>query len=378
MLLTCLALLGLGAMVYFIMNFATDRIGLPMVYWFVPVFGAIGGAVGGILRNGNTIALCRLETPVKIEAKRKIKTADVIFLGVTGDIAVGLGGACAVVFLFGSAIRIDPDPKETMSKGLLISISFLAGAFGKNIIATAGEKLLAQARAVAKEEAEAAAAEKVEERVAPTAATAYATSAAHKLMFSNEDEYHEALKLAGLALQNEPGLSYASLVKGVALKRLGRVEEALAAVEEGLKIHPGDARLRYNRACYLALLNKDSGEIWTDLQQACEASPEFCEEARLDSDLERLRTLPQFREAMLTIIEEALRSRRDNTPVNALLHYSKACYMVLLKRDTEEILAELKKAFAADQRLVKRAQADRDLEPLRGLPQFKKLLSPNA
>ncbi len=90
MVLTLAALLGLGAMVYFIMHFTTDRVGLPIAYWLVPIFGAGGGTVGGVLRNDNKLVLCKIEFPNRI------------LLGVIGDISAGLGGACAVVFLFGN------------------------------------------------------------------------------------------------------------------------------------------------------------------------------------------------------------------------------------------------------------------------------------
>lgn len=271
MLLTLSALLGLGGMVYFIMHFVTgQQVGLPMAYWFVPLFGAGGGAVGGVLRNDNKLALCAVEFPDKIR------------LGVMGDICIGVGGACAVVFLFGNTLRIDL--KDAVASVLLISVSFLAGVFGKNIVEMAGQRLLRLAEEKAKATAK--------EEVAPSAAIAYAYAATQ--MNNGGQEIAKALEMAEMALKYDPKSLHAYVEKARALKRMGKIKEALATVEEAVRIKPEEPRLLYNRACYKSLLNMNSEEILKDLRTAFEALPELRDHARKDPDLESVRNLPEF------------------------------------------------------------------------------------
>ena len=353
-LLTVSALVGLGAIVYFIMHFATGRVGLPVAYWLVPLFGAAGGAVGGILRNENKLTLARIELP------------RYILLGVIGDVSVGLGGSCAVAFLFANTLRIDV--KDPLTTVLLISLSFLAGAFGKNIVELAGEKLLARA----KEEAKAAA----EEKVAPSAAIAYAY-AATQMNNRGEGEAGEALKMAEQALRYDPQSVHAFVEKGRALKLLRDLKGALATVDEALRVRPDDARLLYNRACYMALLKMSNAEVLSDLGKACQARPQLCELARHDPDFDGLRSLTEFRTLMLSTLEGALAGRSENTAETAVLRFSRACYLALLKRNTDEILAELRDAFAVDPKLAQKAHTEPDLEIVHNLPEFKHLVGTN-
>jgi len=283
-LLTLSALFGLGAMVYFIMRFTTGSLNLPETYWLVPLFGAIGGAVGGVLRNENKLALSMIEVPDRIQ------------LGVVGDICLGLGGACAVVFLFGNTLQIDPKD-DARSKLLLISISFLAGVFGKRIVELAGQKLLKQAE----EKAKAVAQETVTTEVAPPAAATYAFAATE--LIRTGESIPKALEMAELALRYDPKSIHALIEKARALKRLGKVEEALATIEEALRIRPDEPKSLYNRACYMSILKKNSAEILADLKKAFQSLPELREDARKDPDFESMRSLPEFKNLVGEVID---------------------------------------------------------------------------
>ena len=258
-------------MVYFIMHFSTGSLGLPMAYWLVPLFGAVGGAVGGVRRNDNKLALSAVEIPDRIR------------LGVVGDICVGLGGACAIVFLFGNTLQIDPaaNPRSSV---LLISVSFLAGVFGNKIIERAGQELLNKAKDVAQETAKA--------EVAPLNAVIHAVAAGELI---KSGEFHQALELAERALKIDPKNIRAHIVKGVALKRLGRVKEALATIEEALRIRPDETDCLYNRACYMSILKMNSTQILADLKKAFDFAPELRDYARKDQDFESMRDLPEFK-----------------------------------------------------------------------------------
>ena len=134
----CLTLVGIvviAATIWGAMTFATCRLGVASSYWLVPVFGGLGGMVGGIIRSDNRLELCSFESSTKVN------------LGVIGHISVGLGGSSALMFLFGSLLNFDPHKAESFV--LIASVSFVAGAFGRDIVEAAGNKM----RKLAAEEA---------------------------------------------------------------------------------------------------------------------------------------------------------------------------------------------------------------------------------
>jgi len=259
-------------MVFFIMRFATETLGLPMAYWLVPLFGAAGGAVGGVMRNDNKLALSVVEIPDKIH------------LGVVGDICVGLGGASATVFLFGNTLRIDPKT-DALASILLISVSFLAGVFGKNIVELAGQKLLRQAEEKAKAVATA--------EVAPSAAVSYAFAATN--LINTGESIPKALEMAELALRYDPNSVHALIEKARALKRLGKVQEALATIEEAVRLRPHEPKSLYNRACYKSILKMNPTQILEDLKEAFKSDPTIRKDAQQDPDFESIRDLPEFK-----------------------------------------------------------------------------------
>ncbi len=268
-LLTLSALLGLGTMVYFLMRFATGSLHLPIAYWLVPLFGAIGGAVASIRNNEKKLVLSVIEKPDKIQ------------LGVVGDICVGLGGACAIVFLFGNTLQIDPEA-NARSAVLLISVSFLAGVFGNKIIDKAGRELMNELADVKREAA------KIE-------ATQYADAARDLI---ERREVNEALESSDKALKLDPNNIGAHFQKARALRHLGKVEEALATINEALGLQPDEtyeAECLYNRACYMAILGKDIAQILADLKKSFRLVPATRNAARKDSDFESIRHLPEFK-----------------------------------------------------------------------------------
>jgi hypothetical protein len=267
--LTVMAVLGLGGMVYFIMRFCTrSDVGLPLVYWLVPVFGAVGEAVGGLLddKTGHDkrLALCRMDHP------------DGIRLGVVGDVCIGLGGATAAVFLLGN-VFLRGTATSTADIALMISVSFLAGVFGKDIVHLAGEKLLRQAEQRAEQ--------KATEVVAKPAAVAWAV-AARGLNAGGHPE--EALRCVEKALQYDSENITAYVEKGRALKLMGNnhLPEALAAVEAGLRIAADDSTLLYNRTCYWSLLKMNPEQILADLGKVLRSQPQFRKTAEDDPDLD--------------------------------------------------------------------------------------------
>src|SRR6267142_2477616 len=93
------------------MLFITRQLTVSGAYWLVPIFGALGGVVGGLLRSENAFELCSYE-----ECKEKLERNGgiviplkygKIHLGTLGEVVIGMGGATGAVYLFGGTLRFD-------------------------------------------------------------------------------------------------------------------------------------------------------------------------------------------------------------------------------------------------------------------------------
>ena len=71
------------------------------------------------------------------------------------------------------------------------------------------------------------------------------------------------------------------------LRELDQIEEAKAVALRGLGLHPDEAVLHYNLACYLSLLG-DFEPAKEHLNRACKADEQFKLEAVEDEDLDGL------------------------------------------------------------------------------------------
>jgi tetratricopeptide (TPR) repeat protein len=195
-------------------------------------------------------------------------------------VAIGIGGAATVVLLFERALPIQAD--QAGSYALLISISFIAGVFGRNIIELARQKLVDQRVREALER-------KDERKLEARKLTEEARNAVNEKMFP------EALKLLDAALQRDPDLIYAYIEKGRALKRMGKLEAALATLKQALEKKPGDAKVLYNMACYKTLLDFPKPEILANLTNALYGNASLRIEAKTDDDFKALCLEPEFR-----------------------------------------------------------------------------------
>jgi tetratricopeptide (TPR) repeat protein len=310
--LTIIGLLVVSALTGAAMWFITAKLTVAGVYWLVPIFGGLGGAVGGLLRSGNALELCSLReaktSNLQKEDGEQIESTEPttywkICLGTVGEIAIGLGGATAAVFLFGGTLKFEEhDPKTYV---LLVSVSFLAGAFGKDVVVTAGERLLREVKTEAK--AAKVEAESAQYNANMATAMGYTLQATY---FLRDGRPQEALDMTNLALKLDPKNVNAYGEKARALRRLNRLEEALLLVEEGLKIKGDKAPLLYNRACYKLLLGKGTREeILADLKKALTIKSELKKVAQNDPDLQSLKDSDEFQKL---IADEPVSS--DATP----------------------------------------------------------------
>jgi tetratricopeptide (TPR) repeat protein len=278
--LTIFGFLLIATAVGLTMWYSVYHLGMHRAYWLVPIMGAAGGAVGGLIKSQKKeeeeghFRLCSLEPPASINA------------GTLGDAVVGIGGATAAVFLFSGTLKFDP--KDTNSYVLLISVSFLAGVIGRRMIETASQRLLNAARAAGGEAGRKEAEEKSKLLVAMSGA-----NAAKQLL--DDGKYPEALEVIDRVLQVNPTYIYAYILKGHALKELNRTKEALATVNQALDMNPSELgfgdkipNLLYNRACYKALLSFPLDDILGDLKQAVQGDPTIKDDAPTDKDLKSI------------------------------------------------------------------------------------------
>lgn len=263
-------LFAVGTSMYFI----HAVIGLHLAYWIVPVFGALGGLVGSLIRSGNYLTLVTFD-----------QVACRVRLGFIGDIILGLGGAAVVAFLFENTLNFDP--QKQASYPLMISVCFIAGVFGQLLIEMAGEKVLAkEALALAKS------AQKDTHELKTSASSAFVIASLYKY---DKGLYDEALKAAEEALESDPTNVRATVAKARALKKLGKINDALVVTNEALQssrvvlAKEDRGTLLYNKACYTLLLNPQAvDETLGILKQAFELRPNIGELVRRDPDMEAI------------------------------------------------------------------------------------------
>lgn len=268
------------------MWFITQRLTISGAYWLVPIFGALGGFVGGVLRSENAFELCVIQEGAEIKTAAgnvKQRKQSKICLGTLGEIAVGLGGAVGAVFLFGGTLKFDEhDPKTYV---LLISVSFLAGAFGKRVVEAAGKRLFEEVKE-AKNDAKTA-----QSQADHAAAMGYTLNAG---IANNQGDSHLALTMTDYAIELDDEYISAYVEKGRALKRLGRLSEALETIEKALRMNSTRPDLTYNHACYKLLTGGSTTEVIDELRKTFDLRPDLKEAAKNDPDLDSLKTNPEF------------------------------------------------------------------------------------
>ena len=76
-------------------------------------------------------------------------------------------------------------------------------------------------------------------------------------------------------------------------RRAGNLEEAVAALREGIQAHPRNGLLRYNLACHESLAGDRSSAL-DHLDEAIQRDPRFRRIAAGDRDLDGIRDDPRF------------------------------------------------------------------------------------
>ncbi len=90
------------------------------------------------------------------------------------------------------------------------------------------------------------------------------------------------------------------LALGWCLKRSGRIEKAIDALEQAREVEPTEAVIHYNLACYQSLAGNRHDAI-ANLMRAIELKPDFRDMVGSESDFDPIRSDPEF-QAITSII----------------------------------------------------------------------------
>lgn len=101
------------------------------------------------------------------------------------------------------------------------------------------------------------------------------------------EQYNEASQTFDKAASIDPSRWDVWGMKAGSLVKAGRFDEAIASINKGIEMAPGDPVNLYNRACIYSLKG-DKTNALSDLQKAISLNPAFKENARKDEDFKSL------------------------------------------------------------------------------------------
>ncbi|HEX6961793.1 MAG TPA: tetratricopeptide repeat protein [Lacipirellula sp.] len=105
--------------------------------------------------------------------------------------------------------------------------------------------------------------------------------------------YREAVFPLRRCLELIPDDVHVTLALGWCYKRLGKLDEAIAALEHAVMVEPGDAILHYNLACYWSLA-RNTARALQHLAEAFDLNDEFRMRAVDEPDFDPIRNNPLF------------------------------------------------------------------------------------
>jgi Flp pilus assembly protein TadD len=169
------------------------------------------------------------------------------------------------------------------------------------------------------------------------------------------------------AIELDPKLAPAYINLGLLLADTGRIAEAEATFRRAIEMNPKDA-MGYT---FLGVLLDQTGrkeEAETALRRAIELDPKL---AQAHSNLGiLLRETGRIAEA-----ETVYRRAIELDPKLAAAHFNIACLFAQTNRKTDALVS-LKRAIDLDVKFREKAKTDKDLDPIRDDPEFKKLIEP--
>lgn len=106
-------------------------------------------------------------------------------------------------------------------------------------------------------------------------------------------KYHDALKPLEKAANLRPADPRVALALGWCYKRTNRLAQAIDAIDRARRSNPVDPLLRYNLACYWSLAGNFAKAI-EELAEAIALEPGLRALIPEESDFDRLRSLPEY------------------------------------------------------------------------------------
>lgn len=234
--------------------------------------GAAGGLVHGIVKPAEhplTVPFCQYR----------------LRLGFLGDMAIGGVASVAILFLLSPVLSITfarfPSTEELLK---LLSVSVLAGFSGRPLVESLSVRLINQIAQVEKKVDQVAIREESESYLRQGDFHAGAQNYDHAIAY-----YEKALRIDSRNVN-------ALLNRAKALKRIGKLAEAIADCTAALTIESRNARAYYNRACYRALSKVPVDEALCDLRAAIALFPPYRNYAKTDPDFDGLRSDHRFQD----------------------------------------------------------------------------------
>ncbi len=115
--------------------------------------------------------------------------------------------------------------------------------------------------------------------------------------FYFENQYEKAIAAYEKAIELKPDFSEAYSNRGVALGNLSRYEEAILSHDKAIKLKPDTPSSWYNRACCYALQENVEKTV-LDLKKAIDLDSAYREQAKSDSDFNKIRHDERFQKLL--------------------------------------------------------------------------------
>lgn len=138
------------------------------------------------------------------------------------------------------------------------------------------------------------------ERVVAVSATAhlgYECAALRGSILREKNAFPEAIPYFEAALRLRPGDLLATMGLGWCQKRVGHVDLAAKTYTDALKVHPNEAILHYNLACYLSLLGQAKESV-DALRRSFRIDKDYRQLLRGETDFDPIRAHPEFLQLM--------------------------------------------------------------------------------
>jgi tetratricopeptide (TPR) repeat protein len=107
------------------------------------------------------------------------------------------------------------------------------------------------------------------------------------------ERHREAVTFLHAAAQRDPASIHIRLALGWCYKRIGRLDLAIQALEEGLRIDPDQGIIHYNLACYWSLA-KNARLALQYLAQSIDLDPTYRKMVDSEPDFDPIRSDPEF------------------------------------------------------------------------------------